>query len=47
MRDGRAGSRDAMVTSRCDCLSAATSCHVAPEAMVIVAAGIVRDGSGG
>src|ERR1700709_1685841 len=38
---GRAGSMDAIVVSRYACLSAATSCHVAPEAMVTVAAGMV------
>ena len=35
---GKAGSIAASVASRCFCLSAATSCHVAPEAIVTVAA---------
>ena len=35
---GSGGSSAEIVASRCFCLSAATSCHVAPEAMVTVAA---------
>jgi hypothetical protein len=38
LMSGRPGSRAAIVSSRCFCLSAATSCHVAPEAMVTFAA---------
>ncbi len=33
---GTGGSTAAIVASRCFCLSAATSCHVAPDAIVIV-----------
>lgn len=35
------GSIAAIVASRCFCLSAATSCHVAPEAMVIVGIAVI------
>lgn len=36
LSSGRGGSMAAIVASRCFCLSAATSCHVAPDAMVTV-----------
>lgn len=39
---GNGGSMAAIVASRCLCLSAATSCHVAPEAVVTVAAIVSR-----
>lgn len=35
---GRGGAMAAIVASRCFCLSAATSCHVAPDAVVTVVA---------
>ena len=40
---GIAGSMSAIVASRCFCRSAATSCHVAPDAIVTVAGAIVSD----
>ena len=39
---GKGGSRAAIVASRCFCRSCATSCHVAPDAMVTVAAIVSR-----